>query len=270
MTGSLSVTSEAGKIGSSTFDGEPHPPAITLNRSGTSPFILVCDHASNRIPAAYEGLGLDLITQQTHITWDPGALSVSLLLSKFLDATLVYATFSRLLIDPNRPIHSDALVPSVSAGQIIPGNSALDESERARRITNFHQPFHETIDHQLCKRLQAGQDSTLVAIHTFTPRYLNEARPWPVGLLPAKDLSFSQKLFDALRADDATMNVGWNQPYAAADGVYCTLEKHADARQIQATLIELRNDELLTPAAINNWAEKLARCLVQTQQNSGA
>jgi len=55
--------------------------------------------------------------------------------------------------------------------------------------------------------------------------------------------------------------VGWNQPYAALNGVTLTLEKHGDGRGLEATMIEIRNDEILEPAGVALWANRLVRCL---------
>jgi predicted N-formylglutamate amidohydrolase len=68
-------------------------------------------------------------------------------------------------------------------------------------------------------------------------------------------------VFDALKAQAPEMQVGWNEPYAAKDGVTFTLERHGDARGLAATMIEIRNTEILEPAGVGAWAERLARCL---------
>ena len=78
------------------------PPVLSVNPRGRSPFILVCDHASNRIPDEYGDLGLSHIQRLMHIAWDPGALAVALQLCDRLDAPLIQSTVSRLVIDCNR------------------------------------------------------------------------------------------------------------------------------------------------------------------------
>ena len=47
------------------------------NRAGMSPFVLVCDHASNHLPPQYGTLGLAEADMLRHIAWDPGALPVA-------------------------------------------------------------------------------------------------------------------------------------------------------------------------------------------------
>ena len=39
-------------------DADLVAPVRTVNAAGHSPFAIVCDHASNRIPPAYDNLGL--------------------------------------------------------------------------------------------------------------------------------------------------------------------------------------------------------------------
>ena len=37
--------------------------------------MILCDHASNRIPEPYQSFGFAEDALQTHIAWDPGALA---------------------------------------------------------------------------------------------------------------------------------------------------------------------------------------------------
>src|ERR671912_2375965 len=72
------------------------------NPSGRSPVLLICEHASNHLPARYGSLGLGPAELESHIAWDPGALGVAQALSRLLDAPLVHAGVSRLVLDLNR------------------------------------------------------------------------------------------------------------------------------------------------------------------------
>ena len=72
----------------------PEPPAVTvLNESGASPIVLLCEHASNHIPARYARLGLTEADLQRHIAYDIGAASVARQLSQRLNAVLVLSGF---------------------------------------------------------------------------------------------------------------------------------------------------------------------------------
>ncbi len=50
---------------------EPNPVSI-FNIDGKSPFLLLCEHASNRLPIKLNRLGLDEAELQRHIGWDIG------------------------------------------------------------------------------------------------------------------------------------------------------------------------------------------------------
>ena len=148
----------------------------------------------------------------------------------------------------------------------IAANENLSSDERQYRIDHFHRPYHASIETLLEARRHAGQETILVCMHSFTPVYLGVVRPWPIGLIHGVDTGYTQALFDALKAEDPEMNVGWNEPYAALNGVTLTLEKHGDGRGLPATMIEIRNDEILEPAGVAFWSVRLARCLEMARQ----
>ena len=245
------------------------PPVMTINAEGQSPFVLVCDHASNRIPHRHGDLGLTLSQRLMHIAWDPGALSVSHGLVELLDAPLVHSTVSRLIIDCNRDTTSPELIWTLSEDTVIAANIGLTHEERQRRIEDYHTPFHAAIEALLDRRKARGQETILIAMHSFTPVYLGVARPWPIGLIHGIDTGYTKAVFDALKAEEPSLDVGWNQPYAALNGVTLTLEKHGDGRALDACMIEIRNDEILEPAGVARWANRLARCLEAARKTRG-
>lgn len=233
----------------------------TINASGASPFVLVCDHASNRFPERYGDHGMTPHQRLMHIAWDPGALAVSMRLVELLDAPLVHSTVSRLIIDCNRNLDAVDLIPVISERTDIAANVGISQAERDYRIRTFHTPFHAAIDALLDARQAAGTETILVAVHSFTPTYKDVVRPWPVGLIHPADESFTRALFDALKADDPSLNVGWNEPYSARNGVTYTLDHHGDGRGLPATMIEIRHDEILEPPGVALWGDRLARTL---------
>ena len=237
------------------------PPAMTINADGTSPFVLVCDHASNRIPEPYGDLGLSAIDRLRHIAWDPGALAVSLRMVDLLDAPLIHSTVSRLVIDCNRTFDAPDLIPIISEHTAIPGNEVVGDNDRRTRIAEFPTPFHDAIQAVLDRRAAAGMETILVAMHSFTPVYKGVERPWPIGLIHGVDTGYTRRVFEALQAADPDLFVGWNEPYAALNGVTYTLEHHGDERGLQSTMVEIRHDEILEPEGIARWASLLARCL---------
>lgn len=232
-----------------------------LNADGSAPFVIVCDHASNRIPARYGDLGLTPVERLSHIAWDPGALAVCHAMADLLDAPLVHSTVSRLIIDCNRGLDAPDLIWTLSEATRIEANENLPDEEREFRIASYHQPFHDAIDAVLNARRNARRETILVCMHSFTPTYLGVPRPWPIGVLHARDERFTRGVFEALRSEEPTADIGWNQPYAALAGVTLTLEQHGDGRGLESVMVELRNDEILEPAGVALWAARLARCL---------
>lgn len=241
------------------------PPVLCRNADGASPFVLVCDHASNRIPPEYGDLGLTPSQRLMHIAWDPGAVAVARRLSRRLDAPLVESTISRLVVDCNRAADAPDLIPELSERTVIPGNRDLTQAERAARLAAAHTPFHEAIRTVLDARAAAGRKIILVTVHSFTPVYRDIPRPWPIGLIHGRDPAFTDALRAALLAEKPDLNIGWNEPYSALNGVTFTLEHHGDGRGLPATMIEIRNDEILSTRGVEAWTDRLAHALAKAR-----
>jgi predicted N-formylglutamate amidohydrolase len=234
------------------------------NPEGAGPIVIVCDHASNRIPDDYKSLGFAEDALATHIAWDPGALAVSRRLSTRLDAPLLWPDVSRLVIDCNRPPDAASLIVAESEGRPVTANHGLSAAQRSRRLATIHAPYHDAIDACLARRETAGLPSTLVAIHSFTPVYFGKARPWQVGIVFGDDQRLADRLIRELEADSA-LTVGINQPYSPADQVYYTVERHAGPRGLPAVMIEIRNDEIGDEEGQRRWADRLAGIFIATK-----
>jgi len=230
---------------------------FTENPQGRGDFIILCDHASNKMPPEYDGLGLSEEDLASHIAWDPGALPVSRMLSEQLDAPLVWADVSRLVIDCNRDPEAEDLIVTASEDRPVPGNRDLPPEERQARLAHIHAPYHGAIESLIEQRLAAGLGCALVAVHSFTPVYRGQARPWQIGILFDSYRVLADRLIDALRKDVA-LTVGVNEPYSPADRVYYTLSRHGEQRGLPAVMIEIRNDEIAEDAGQKKWAERLA------------
>ncbi len=236
-------------------------PVVVENPEGSGPFVIVCDHASNRIPEEFKSFGFANEALQTHIAWDPGALAVARHLSARLDAPLFWPDVSRLVIDCNRAPDASSLIVTESEGRPVPANRALGAAERSRRLDRIHTPYHEAIDACLTRRRDAMLPPVLIAIHSFTPVYLGCARPWQVGIVFDEDRRMADLLIRGLKADPA-LTVGVNEPYSPADQVYYTVERHAGPRGLPASMVEIRNDQIGDEAGQLSWADRLAKILV--------
>ena len=233
----------------------------TLNESGTSPVLLLCEHASNFIPPEYQSLGLTPADLERHIAWDIGAAGVTRELSRLLDAPAFLGQYSRLLIDLNRPLGSPTSIVTRSESTEIPGNVSLDATERAQRAARYFEPFHHAVERLLEERRRTHRPTLIVAIHSFTPTFHGEARPWEAGIIYDKGSAFAEATLDRLRLHDTALNVGANVPYSVAPEDYYGLLVYGDYARRPALLVEVRQDLLLRPDQQSSWARRLAAAI---------
>lgn len=238
----------------------PYDPVRITNQQGAGPYVIVCEHASNFIPAQFGTLGLSGRDRVRHIAWDPGAAPVARLIAGALDATLIESCVSRLVIDCNRPLDAPDLIPETSELTAIPGNFGLSRVEREARIAVSYRPFHTALERLVDERLAAGRETRIVSIHSFTPVYKGVSRPWQIGIIHDDDDRLAQPMIAALRREPG-LHIGVNQPYSPADRVYFTLEKHARDRGLPCAMIEVRNDEIGDENAQRTWAGRLSGIL---------
>ena len=118
----------------------PDDPPPFEEISGRAPVLLICDHASNRVPAALAGLGSRAEYFNQHIAGDIGAAAVTRLLALALDASAILAGYSRLVVDCNREPADPSSIPAESDGIAIPGNRDLSAEALARGTTRFSIP----------------------------------------------------------------------------------------------------------------------------------
>ena len=230
-------------------------------------WLVTCDHAGNAVPGwiGDGSLGLPPAEMERHIAWDPGAAGVARALAAALDSAAVLATFSRLVIDPNRGEDDPTLIMQVSDGTVIPANRDIGAGARALRLDRLYHPYHAA-----CARLAARRPGTAIcAVHSFTPQLRGRApRPWQVGILHSpRDSRLALALIARLMAEP-DLCVGDNEPYAGhlpGDAI----DRHALAHGRPNVLVELRQDLIATPEAQAAWAARLAPILAGVLMESG-
>lgn len=244
------------------------PPYAVVNPDGASPYMLLCEHASNRIPRALGDLGLPEAERRRHIAWDIGVSALSQHLSRALDAPLFMTNYSRLVIDCNRPLAAPSAIPQTSETTDIPGNLDLTEAEKQQRIDTLFTPFADAVARRL-DRLQAdGKRPLVVGIHSFTPVYFGKQRPWHAGILHGEATGFGRTLVRELQ-NEASLTIGDNEPYNIHPDEDYTVPVHADARGLPGALIEVRHDLIDTLSGVGEWGDRLTRCLVAALKEFG-
>jgi predicted N-formylglutamate amidohydrolase len=242
------------------------PPVETVNAEGRSPFVLCCEHAGRAVPERLRGLGVGPADMARHIASDVGAEGLSRRLCALLDAPLVLQRYSRLVVDCNRPFAAPDCFLALSDGTPVPGNRGITDHERRRRFEEIHQPFHQALAALLDRRTEQAAHSTLVAVHSFTPRLAGGAeRPWHLGALSNRDGRFAARFLQTFRFQNPGLNAAHNEPYLVDDLTDYTIPVHGEGRGIPHLLIEIRNDLLGDAAGQHRWARLLAAALVAAQ-----
>jgi predicted N-formylglutamate amidohydrolase len=237
------------------------PPFDPLVEAGApAPFLFVCEHASNYIPPALDGLGLPDALQRAHIAWDPGALGVARGLLAHLGGRLVSATVSRLVHDCNRPPDAPGAIVETSEGHAVPGNRGLCPAARAGRVRAAYLPFHARLSEEIALMLSAGTAPVMVTVHSFTPVWFGTPRQVELGVIHDADARLAEAvLAEALARTQLVAAL--NAPYSAADGVTHMLRRHALPHGLPNAMLELRNDLIADPPAQAAMADRLAPVL---------
>jgi len=239
------------------------PPFIIHQPHGSSPFVLLADHAGQRIPAQLGDLGLPAEEINRHIGWDIGIAAVTAELARRLDAFAIEQPYSRLVIDCNRPLSAPSLIVESSDGTLVPGNIGLTPFQRQQRIDAIHAPYHARIAAELDKRQQAKHSSLLLMMHSFTPVMNGKARPWHAGVLYQHERRFADALRAQLQAQ--AWVVGDNQPYAVSEHTDYAVPVHGQRRGLLHVALEIRQDLITEPSDQQAWAKRLEHLLRQLQ-----
>lgn len=237
-------------------------PVVHVDEARIDPaVIVVCEHASHRIPDWLGDMGLSPEALRSHIAWDPGALPVAQALSAQLSGVLVHGGVSRLVYDCNRPPDAIDAMPERSEDITIPANTDLSAEARQARVEGIYLPFSKALSETLSRHLSTLQ--LMVTVHSFTPVYRGKPRDVELGLLHGKDARFATEML-ASAAPDLPFVTRLNEPYSAADGVAHTLDHHAAPLGLLNVMIEVRNDLIQTPEQQKAVADCLAPWIQRT------
>ena len=211
-------------------------PFTRIRGRGDAALVFTCEHASNRLPQPWSWHEDDQPLIDTHWASDIGAAAFTMRLASLLDAPAVLSEFSRLLVDPNRPLDSATLFRREAEGRPVQLNAALDEEERQRRLEGFYHPYHDAV------RDMVGQSSAefVFGVHTFTAEYEGQRRSLEVGILFDEEETAAVQLVERLRA--AGFDAAPNEPYSGKEGLAYSPVQHARAFGRRALEIEVRQD----------------------------
>ena len=247
--------------------GDEPPPFEIVNQAGGAPLVLVCDHASNRVPRALHHLGLAPAPLREHIAWDIGAADVARRLSRRFDAPLALTNYSRLVIDCNRTLDDPSSIPAESDGVPVPGNRGLAQGQRLQRAEALFRPYHDAVARLVAKKSE-GSAPAVISIHSFTPVFQRTRRPWHIGVLWNVDARISGPLLASLQRQPDIL-VGDNEPYSARDGVGYTIDAHAERAGLAHAALEIRQDLIATSNGAEHWAAIVGDALAAAFGDAG-
>ncbi len=207
-----------------------------------APVLLTCEHASQRLPPGWRWPDADARLIGSHWAYDPGAAELCRELAGAIGATAVLSRFSRLLIDPNRPLDSDTLLRRSADGEPVALNAQVTEADLRRRVATCYAPFHSAIE----AALDATPREFLFSLHSFTPEYEGQRRSVEIGVLFDSQAALGHRFHAALEGLGRVTAL--NEPWSGLAGLMYSPELHATRRGIPALELEVRNDLCTDPS----------------------
>lgn len=214
--------------------------------------VITCEHATNRMPPGWSWPEDDLWLVDTHWASDLHIEAFVEGLARRLHAPAVLSRFTRLLIDPNRPLDSDTLFRSVAEGRPVHLNTSLSDEERQRRITHLYEPYHAAADALVGRHAGAS----VLGVHSFTDTYEGTEREVEIGVLFDEDEALAMQFANHVRGHG--FEVCLNEPYSGKQGLIFGPRRHAQAHGRACIELELRQDRLADPIQASRLVEIIA------------
>jgi predicted N-formylglutamate amidohydrolase len=214
--------------------------------------VFTCEHASNALPEPWCWPEADQWLVATHWASDIGAAAFTRRVASLMNAPAVLSRFSRLLIDPNRPLDSDTLFRQNADGHQVHLNESLLEADREERIDRLYRPYHTAVS----AMVERSRGDTVFGIHTFTDEYEGDKRTLEIGVLFDDDEAPAYRLIRHL--EGAGFHVLANEPWSGKGGLAYSPVRHAKEFGRSALEIEARQDLIVQDAFARRLAEALA------------
>jgi predicted N-formylglutamate amidohydrolase len=239
---------EPGAQGTSATEQAAH---IIAERHPRAPVLLSCEHASAIMPAGWELPQQDHWLAGTHWSCDLGAAELTRELAERTGAGAVLARFTRLLIDPNRPLDSPTLFRDRAEGRAIAFNRAVDAAERERR-TRYWRGYHRALG----ELFTVSRAPLALSLHSFTPVYEGSPRQVEIGVLFDREEDLAKELFSRLTR--AGFDARLNEPYSGKEGLIYSIHSHAFEHGRRALELEVRQDLCTDARARGRVVEAIA------------
>ena len=190
--------------------------------------MLTCEHASNRLPAAFKKAVPESVLN-THRAYDIGAAQVFRKLVKFAKPEFYCeGKYSRLFVDLNRTITNKSAFSEYY--------EQLDKATASKvkaQATAYWSEYRTVIEKFV--KANAKKEIIHLGIHSFTPELNGKVRNTDIGILydPSrpKECELAQVIKAEIKRLHPEMKVRFNYPYkGTSDGLTTTLRKKIGPR----------------------------------------
>lgn len=222
---------------------------------GAEALLVSCEHAGRRVPRAWAALfaGAEGVLR-SHRGWDPGALPLARRLAGSLEAPLLAATVTRLVVDANRSLHHPRLFSEFTR--------PLPQTERREILRSCYWPHRREVEQTIEAWIQAGARVLHLAVHSFDPTLAPEREACDVGLLYDPRRRGERALCHRWRAalrNEHGLRVRRNYPYrGSADGLTTHLRRRFPARAYLGIEIEANQARLTGAVGVRRMGRALA------------
>ena len=203
----------------------------------TAGVLLTCEHAGNRVPAAYKELFRGASAAlASHRGWDPGSLDLARVFRRRLAAPLIDTQTTRLLVEVNRSLGHPRLFSEFTSG--------LDLETKQEILDRYYHPHRRQVESWFAERVVSGGVAIQISLHTFTPELHGEVRTTDIGLLYDPRRPSEKRLCRhwqlAIQRADPELRVRKNYPYRGnADGLTTHLRRQFDAESYLGIELEV-------------------------------
>jgi len=238
--------------------------------TGLPPILITVPHASDAVPRWVGPRALGPLGG-THFALDRGAAALAHAVAQLTGARVLSGTFSRLVIDLNRSLDDDGLIPQMAGSfGCVACNARVRSGDLAARL-EVRRRFHQRIWHEIDGN-PTRLPTLLVDLHTFT-RVFEAAPPRDVdiGICVAPPSTAGLVLLDRLQqmVEDGSVLIpdrdGCRRPIVRRDEPYAGTHPGAfigrtyASPRARAVTVEVCDDLLPDDAA----AARVGRLLSQ-------
>ena len=195
--------------------------------------MLTCEHASNRLPAAFKkAVPADVL--KTHRAYDIGAVQVFRKLVRFAKPEFCCeGKFSRLFVDLNRTITNKSAFSEYYEAFETRDKAAAEKVKA--QATAYWKEYRDNVEKFVVSN--KGTEIVHLGIHSFTPVLNGKVRSTDIGILydssRPQERAYANVIKDEIKRLYPAMKVRFNYPYkGTSDGLTTTLRKKFGPRYV--------------------------------------